>query len=347
MQNCRFRHLSQREYEDEVFHALQDEFENVLGPPDRRPSSPQVINNPYAPIGNFIDPNRKYAPQGEFVEEMMPVEDMRGPLLPMSEYESDPKRPRYFSGDARFPGEEYRDGGEPPRKWDDRMEYDRMERTDLNPRDPYRLPPDIYGLRNENVEIRRTAEREINDLKEEVRRTVEENVGLRHEVAKVRTTAAEEALDHKATMNKLTLTNNSLMEDLRKAEETVRRMEQENQENLKAMDAKQKNNCMEMEHKINNLEKEISQLRDVLNDTSAAQKKAEDEKERVLSELDDMRLKMRGQGGLRSEQHSSNSSYNSKNSFPRDPVRLSNPMLSILSLYISLLLLFPYTFLLL
>lgn len=295
MQNCRFRHLSQREYEDEVFHALQEEFENILGPPDRRPNSPP-IGNPYGSLASFHDAPRKYGTSpGDFREDVLPPEDMRGPLLPLSEYESEPKRPRYFSGDALFPGEDYRDGGDGPRKWDERMDYDMMERTELNPRDVYRLQQELYGLRNENAELRRSAEREINELKEEVRRLLEENAGLHHEVAKVRAAAAEETLVQKTTIDKLTLTNNTLLEDFRKAEETARQMEHESREKLKAMDTKQKTNSVELERKIDGLQKEAAQLRDALTKATTAQQKAEDEKARLLADLDDMRVKMRNQ----------------------------------------------------
>lgn len=191
-----------------------------------------------------------------------------------------------------FPGEDYREG-EAPRKWDERMDYDHMERTELTPRDAYRLQQEVYALRNEIAELRRSAERDINELKEEVRRAMEENVGLRHEVAKVRSTASEDTLAQKSTIDKLTMTNNTLMEDFRKAEERTRQMEHENREKLKAMDAKQKNNTVELERKLDSLQKEAAQLHDALAKATAMQKKTEDEKARLLADLDDMRVKMR------------------------------------------------------
>lgn len=341
MQNCRFRHLNQREYEDEVFHALQEEFENLLGPPDRRPSPPPQRGNPYPapPMGGFHDPPHKYgASPGDFREEMMPPEELRGPMMPpLSEYESDPKRPRYFSGDGIFPPEEYRDGGEAPRKWEERMDYEPVERGDVNPRDTYRLVQEVYALRNENAEIRRNAEREITELKEEVRRVVEENAGLRHEVAKVRTQAAEETLAQKAALDKLTLANNTLLEDLRKAEEAARRMELESREKLKALDTKQKTASVELDRKMDMMQKDAAQMRDALAKAASAQKKADDEKAKLLAELDDLRAKMRSSGpppppSLRKDhhhhhhsqqqQHGSSGSYNNKNAFPRDMVSM-------------------------
>lgn len=339
MQNCRFRHLNQREYEDEVFHALQEEFENLLGPPDRRPASPP-INNPYpASLGAFHEAPGKYvASPGGFREEMMPPEEMRGPMLPPSEYESEPKRPRYFSGERIFPPEEYRDGGEAPRKWEERMDYEQVEHGDGNPRDAYRFMQEVYALRNENTEIRRNAEREITELKEEVRRVMEENAGMRHEVAKVRAQAAEETLANKAALDKLTLANNTLLEDLRKAEEGARRLEIESREKLKAMDNKQKTTSVELERKMDMLQKDGAQLRDALAKANAAQKKSEDEKAKLLAELDDMRAKMRSsappppslrkdhhhhhsqQQQVQQQQHSSSGGYTTKSTYPRDMV---------------------------
>ncbi|KAG0697814.1 hypothetical protein GWK47_026211 [Chionoecetes opilio] len=325
MQNCRFRHLSQREYEDEIFHALQEEFESLLGPPEHRPTSPPIGAHPYASLATFHDAAQKYAAQADFREDVLPPDDMRGALMPLSEYESEPKRPRYFSGDAVFPGEDYRNGGDVPRKWDERMPYDHMERPELNAGDVYRLQEELYAIRNENAEMRRGAERDITELKEEVRRVLEENANLHHEVAKVRAVATDESLLQKATIDKLTLTNNTLMEDLRKAQDTARHIEHDCLEKLKVMDGKQKNNSMQLEHKIQEVQKEASMLRDALNKANNIQKKTEDEKVRLRGELDDMRAKMRNQSAASSlrkdsQQHGTGS-YGNKNAYPRDSGR--------------------------
>nr|XP_053627468.1 uncharacterized protein LOC128685045 [Cherax quadricarinatus] len=337
MQNCRFRHLSQREYEDEVFHALQDELEMVLGPPERRQSPPS--RTVFSSLSSYLDPP-KYStpPVGDYRDDLLMSDDLRTTLLSRSDYEPGAKRPRYFDEPLFSARDDY---GDNPRRWDDRMDYDRdrldrgildrdrldRDRLDLNLTETERMMQELYNLRNDNLDLRRNLEQKIGDLREELNTVMQENVGLRHENTKLRAAANEDALTHKAAIEKLTLANSNLSQESRKTQEAVRRLEHENNEIRKALDVKQKTNNAQLEKKLDALEKENIQVRDSLNKVNATLKKTQEDKGKLETELEELKIKSRNQPATaRKDGHqNSNPGYNQRNDYSRDSVAKGRP----------------------
>ncbi|KAG7168994.1 uncharacterized protein LOC121866469 [Homarus americanus] len=321
MQNCRFRHLSQREYEDEVFHALQDELEFVLGHPERRPSSPS--RNIYSSMSTYHEPPKYGTPPVDFRDDLLAPDDLRTTLLSHSDFEPEAKRPRYFGDDPMFtPRDDY---GDNQRRWDDRMDYDR-ERLDFNSNDSERMLQEIYNLRNDNIDLRRNLEQKIADLRDELNNVMQENVSLQHENSKLRTTANEDALNHKATLEKLTVANNNLTQDSRKTQEVVRRLELENSDIRKALEVKQKSSNAQLEKKLEALEKEVIQVRESLTKANATLKKTQEEKGQLENELQEFKKMRDHPANQRKDAHHNNApGFNQRNDYPRDSMGKGRP----------------------
>lgn len=325
MQNCRFKHLNQREYEDEVFHALQDECEIVLGPPERRRSP--SFRPIYSSLSNYHDPPSYSTPPVDYRDDLLAPDDLRTTLLSRSDYEPEAKRPRYFSEEPTFSSRD--DYGDSQRRWDDRIDYDR-DRLDFTSTETERMMQEIYHLRNDNIDMRRNLEQKISDLREELTTLMQENEGLRRENTKLRTADSENALAHKANLEKLTVANNNLTQDCRKAQEALRRLEVENGEIRKALEVKQKASNVELERKLETSGKELAQLRDSLTKTNATLKKTQEEKGKVETELEGLKTKMlelqaemsrKNADVSRKNPQSSNPPVNQKEDYPREQVR--------------------------
>nr|XP_045592610.1 uncharacterized protein LOC123754346 [Procambarus clarkii]XP_045592611.1 uncharacterized protein LOC123754346 [Procambarus clarkii]XP_045592612.1 uncharacterized protein LOC123754346 [Procambarus clarkii]XP_045592613.1 uncharacterized protein LOC123754346 [Procambarus clarkii]XP_045592614.1 uncharacterized protein LOC123754346 [Procambarus clarkii]XP_045592615.1 uncharacterized protein LOC123754346 [Procambarus clarkii] len=346
MQNCRFRHLNQREYEDEVFRALQEEFEIVLGPPEQRRSpSHQIL---LGSLNSFLDPPKYGTPSLDFRDDLLPADDLRTALLSHTDYEPDAKRPRYFPDEPLFSSrDEY---GDTHRRWDDRMDLDQdtlereridrerielerlerermqqerleRDRLDLNLTETERMMQEMYNLRNDNLDLRRNLEQKIGDLKDELRSVMQENASLRHENTKLQTAANEDTMVHKTAIEKLKIANNTLSEESRNAQELARRLEMENNVIRKALEVKQKTNNAHLEKRLDTLEKDNIQIQDALNKANANMKKIQEEKIKIENELSDFRRKSRNQpSGGRKDGQQNNSGFNQRNDYSRDTV---------------------------
>lgn len=284
MQNCRFRHLSRREYEDEVFHALQDEFEIVLGPPERQ-QSPGM--NMYRPHSGFQDMPKYGTPPIDYRDEMMVQDDLRTTLLARTEYEPEAKRMRHFSDEPMYSQDDY---GNNQRRWDDRPDYDRQEFSSY---DTDRLMQEIFNLRNDNLELRRRSEQQIAELRDELNSIAQENANFRMENSNLRSSSTEETISQKSTIDKLIAANNNFMQDNRKFQETVRKLERENSDMRKTLESKQKAKNSELDRKVEVLEKENREVRESLLRATSSMKKVQEEKVKVEQHAEELRNKLR------------------------------------------------------
>lgn len=312
MQNCRFRHLSRREYEDEVFHALQDEFEIVLGPPERQ-QSPGM--NMFRSFSGYQDTPKYGTSPVNFREEMLGGEDLRTTLLARTEFEPETKRMRHYSDEPMFSQQE--DFSNNQRRWDDRMDFDRQ---DFSSYDTERLMQEIFNLRNDNLELKRSSQQQIMELREELNAIAQENTNFRLENSNLRSSTSMNA-NQKSAIDKLIAANNTFMLDNRKFQETVRKLERENSDMRKTLESKQKAKNSELDRKVENLDKENREIRESLVRTTSALKKVQEEKVKVEQHLEELRAKLREfeSRAQRKDEHYHNSQGSSRrDDYPAD-----------------------------
>ncbi|KAK3883626.1 hypothetical protein Pcinc_012067 [Petrolisthes cinctipes] len=266
MPNCRLRHLSQREYEDEVFYALLEEFKYLFDRREPRPFSPSV-GNFYEPQGNIHDPihpSNQMMPG--YPDDMMTMNEEPGRMEPHPDYEPERKRFRYYPDDAGFPVEERS-------RWDDPVDYDR-ERAQF-PIEGDGLMQEIVMLRNDNMEMKREAERKFEELRKEINRHTQEN-------SKLHADAIEMSLAHKAEMKTLTQTNTTLIEDRQNA---VRQLEIENGD--------LHNKVKSLKSELDATKMDVTKARETFTKVNAMLRQSEDERSKLVAELGNLKGKLR------------------------------------------------------
>ncbi|KAK3874822.1 hypothetical protein Pcinc_020270 [Petrolisthes cinctipes] len=207
LKNCQYRHLSKREYTDVIFYELLDEFQYLFGTPEPgsfsgHPSNPLVEGN----LGGMKDMNEE-----------------SGHIKPGLDFESERKRTRYSSIDVGTTVED--------RKWDDPVDNERKQ-IELPMDENYgtsRLMEEIIILRNDNMELRRNAEKKMDKLREELSKLVETN-------AKLCADAAEKSNKYNAEIQLLLTTKTALVQEKKGLHGTVQELEHKVDELHKALD---------------------------------------------------------------------------------------------------------------
>ncbi|KAK4300374.1 hypothetical protein Pmani_027418 [Petrolisthes manimaculis] len=206
VKNCQYRHLNKREYADVIFYELLDEFQYLFGIPDPgsfsgHPSNPLVEGNP----GVMKDMNEE-----------------SGHIKPGLDFESERKRTRFSSVDVGITVED--------RKWDDPADNER--KIELPMDENYgtsKLMEEIIILRNDNMELRRKAEKRIEKLREEVSKLVDTN-------AKLCADAAEKSNKYNAEIQLLLTTKTALVQEKNGLHGSVQELENKVDELHKALD---------------------------------------------------------------------------------------------------------------
>ncbi|KAK4327786.1 hypothetical protein Pmani_001756 [Petrolisthes manimaculis] len=329
-QNCHLRHLNEKEYKDEVFYALLEEFQQKYGPPESQPFPPPVAtyNEHQDDYHNSMHPSSHM--MSGYPDDPMGVNDNPGMMAPYPddmmaadmdnhnfmrphpdhepERERERKRMRYQYDDPSYPIDDMR--------YDNSADYE-WERSQYSMDKESRMDHIISKQKDKiDMEIRREFEAKTRDMRERMNRLEEENSKLRED-------AIEIQVSHRVEMKTLTATNTTLVEDRRKAQEAVLHLQQENDELRRAMDSKVKVASSELKKRLDVAEMEADKARESFTKLNSMLRESESKRSKLIAEIGSLRSKSQDrQGRVASGKDlqllDTNSGYNSRDGYARD-----------------------------
>ncbi|XP_066940448.1 golgin subfamily A member 6-like protein 2 [Macrobrachium rosenbergii] len=268
---CRFRHLDRREYEDEIFRSLQEEFQVVFGPPEKREISPQSDSykrNQYQSSAWYDRPTYD-------AQDSLPPGDLRTTVLGQGGgFEPDNKRRRHYSDERSYQYPNSYRMNDLQRPWDERVDYDRRALPNTNyPVEMERMMQEISHLRNDKIEITRSMDQQILALRDEIALMTRENESLHQDNVFLRNSVNDIEVSNKAAVDSLMMTNDNLVEDNKQLKIALQNAESE------VADARKM-----LGKKIDDLEKEKQGLNNALRNAKDAEQKLKDEVQRIKIE---------------------------------------------------------------
>ncbi|XP_068236181.1 uncharacterized protein [Palaemon carinicauda] len=272
---CRFRHLDRREYEDEIFRSLQEEFQVVFGPPEKTGILTQSENynrNQYQSAAWYERPAYD-------TQDSLPPGDLRTTVLGHGGgFEPDHKRRRHYSDERSYQYPNAYPVNDLQRPWDDRADYDRRPLPNSNyPIEMERMMQEISGLRNDKIEITRSMDQQILALRDEIALMTRENETLHQDNVFLRNSINDIEISNKAAVDSLMMTNDNLVEDNRQLKIALQNAESE------VADARKM-----LGKKVDDLQKEKKDLNLALGNSKDTEQKLKDELQKIKIEKESL-----------------------------------------------------------